>query len=613
MRICAAALLLFLLPVPADVQAKGSLRGIEDEFRKAIEQVTPATVVCVPRDVPPNEALMSSGVVVTRSGFILSHGHVGLRRREGEREPERLDDIEVRIPDLESGGFSSYAAVVVHRDLQADTALLRILEPPAGGFPGFLAPATSSQIQVGDYGLVMGNAFGMAAEAPPTLTAGVVSSLTLLPEGSSSGRIEWIYTSAAVNNGVSGGPFADIDGRLVGTVSGVLPPRPDEPYQFLGKVVPIDRLRAAYADVPEATEVFGEVESSRSRAKQAEALQQVYRFTARRAYDAVVSIEVSRRTPLNTVVVNPGGRPPKVPMHRYGGSVSGVLLDADGWVVTSMYHLTNTFLLAEPQFAQVLGADGDWEAGLRAVEGTQVHFADGSSAPASVVAWDGRLGIALLKADMEARGAEAPAPTVLEPAPEDTLVPGRMVLAVGNPFGSSPLADPLLTVGVLSKRHDPAGWDAWRGQWQTDAGTTDANCGGAVVDLHGRLVGMLQIWEPSRHGRNSGIGFVVPIQAIVDALPGLKEGRSPTPGYLGVRFREGAEKAVISEVVEGSAADAAGLRIGDEIVRVDGDTCASLGEVVVRLRRRWEGDAVEMEIVRDGRSTDIEARLGPRP
>ena len=187
-----------------------------------------------------------------------------------------------------------------------------------------------------------------------------------------------------------------------------------------------------------------------------------------------------------------------------------------------------------------------------------------------------------------------------------------MVLALGDPFGAVRREDPLLTTGILSKQHAPDVAQPWRGQWQTDAGATDANCGGAVVDLRGRLVGMLQIWSPPKHGRNSGIGFVVPWPGIDEALPRLREGHSLRRGLLGIRFRDGATQALITTVEEGSAADAAGLRTGDVIVSVNGRDTPTPSHVGAHLGVRWEGDRVRLVVERDGDRVELEAVMGAR-
>ncbi|MHC5011000.1 MAG: S1C family serine protease, partial [Planctomycetota bacterium] len=188
---------------------------------------------------------------------------------------------------------------------------------------------------------------------------------------------------------------------------------------------------------------------------------------------------------------------------------------------------------------------------------------------------------------------------------------GRFVLAVGNPFGGRQSPDPLLTMGILSKRHPDDVAAAWRGQWQTDAPGLDTNAGGAVVDLEGRLVGLLNLWHPAKHGRNSGIAFVVPWERIQAVLPALREGRGPVPGFLGVHFAPGLIPRV-DEVVEGTGAEAAGIRPGDVIKRIDREPVATIGEVVAVIRFRYSGEQVMVAVERDGTQLVLPATLVPR-
>ncbi len=599
-----------VLLAPARGFAKGSLDDVEREFREAIGKVTPATVICVPRGVESERASSSSGVIVSRSGLVLSDGDVGAVLGPKGRGLDHLsEDVEIRVPDLEKGGFSSYPAVVVRRERGSDTCLLRVTQPPPGGFPFALPPAGSDHLKVGDFLFVTGNAFGLSEETPPALTAGIVSALTYLPPGDGGGRLEYVYTSAAVNPGVNGGPVVDVEGRLVGTVSTWMLPTPTEPYQFLGKVLPIDRIRAIYSDLPETKIAFTAVAATPARATGAAKLERVLRSAAAKAYPWVVSLEVTRATPLSTK--SPGDRS-LADTARWQGPVSGVLVSGDGFIVTSLYNLTNVTELVLP--GAELPPEMQVESGLRAVTKVTAHLGGGLDVPAKLVAHDGRLGIALLQADLAGKddgGRTAPGLSVPDVAPADAFQPGRFVLALGNPFGKDRLPDPLLTFGVLSKVHADDVPSAWRGQWQTDAGVTDANVGGALVDVRGRVLGVLQLWMPLRQGRNSGIGFVVPWPSVVAALPRLEAGRSLRRGRLGIRLAAGDGPPAIDEVTPGSAAEHAGLRAQDVIVGVDGRPITDARSGAELLTGRWEGEHLKLRVRRGSDEIDVEADLDP--
>jgi S1-C subfamily serine protease len=370
----------------------------------------------------------------------------------------------------------------------------------------------------------------------------------------------------------------------------------------------MDRIHAVYEDLPEAAELFAPG-PRRSRAKASRSLERVFRYMAGRAGPSVVSLEVQRKQPLD--VKAPGMRGGLGDLPRYLGPSSGVLLDAEGWVVTSLYNLTNTLELIAP--GAKLPPPSKLETGLQAVEKVTVHLPEGAEAEAKLVAHHGGLGIALLKAEMPAATGTAAPRRGLEAAPADAFEVGRFVLALGNPFGAEGNADPLLTMGVLSKHHAFDAPHAWRGQWQTDAGVTDGNCGGAVVDLEGRLLGVIQIWNPTGHGRNSGIGFVVPWPEIERALPDLKQGRSPKRGFLGVHWRQGATIPTITKVAPDTPAAAAGLQAGDRIVAVDGRDTETVRAVHGALVYRWQDETLELTVERDGKRFDVEVTLAARP
>jgi S1-C subfamily serine protease len=615
-----ALALVLLVGLPGGAEAKGSLSKVEDEFERAIGKITPATVVCLARGVDAWKIPGgSSGVIVSRKGLVLSDGDVGVwydvekGKKIKPSDLRRSDDVEIRMPNLSGKGFKSYAARVLRRDRDSDTSLMRIENVP--GSLKYLKAGRSDDLQVGDFAFVMGNSFGLAAEVPPTLTAGVIASLVPATK-EDRGRWDAIYTSAAVNPGVNGGPLVDIAGRLVGTVSNAVrftsQTKLDDPemaYAYLGKVIPIDRLRALYGDMEEADEIFSSKKDTAREPTESAALATVFHGAAARAYDAVVSLEIKRKTPLS--LVEPGGRGGSVKIPRFLGPVSGVLIAEEGWILTSLYNLANLATLIHggrwkaPDNAKV-------KAGLEGIESITVHLPGGRKAEAAVVSRHEGFGIALLKADLGE--ADASPLRLLQPAPEDAYVPGRFVLALGNPFGAKRLDDPFLTVGILSKRHAETTPSPWAGQWQTDAGSTDANCGGAAIDVEGRLLGVMTIWSATQHGRNSGIGFIVPWTQIQPVLGEMKRGRTFQAPFMGVMWTllESGLSTVLDQVVEDSPAAKAGLKKGDEIVAIDGEPVADPGDVRTRLRGRWSGDTLMLTVKRGAETLQLELVLGAR-
>ncbi len=605
--LCAAALAPW--PVPAATAGSGSLGKLEKEFKGAIDKVTPATVVCVPDGataVPPG----SSGVIVSRKGLVLSDGDVGMAtRKKGEgQERFRTDDVEIRVPDLKKGTYTSYKAKVIRRDRKLDATLLRIEDPPPLGFSNHLLPGSSAELKVGSFTFAMGNAFGLSAEGSPTLTAGVISSLTRLEGGTG---YEFLYTSAAVNPGMNGGPLVDVNGRLVGTISTWgRAGDPKEPYQFLGKVIPIDRIRAAFKDLEEYEELFPDKAPPERRSPESDALERVFQFTARQGYAAVVSLDVKRKTPVSGLVPARGGT---ATLARYQGPVSGVLVSSDGLVITSLYNLTNIVELGFRRWSGRMPPEARVSTGLAAIESVQVHFSDGAGYPAKLVSYHEGLGLALLRADLSgAEGSTAAGRKPLATAPPDALRAGMFALALGNPFGATPNPDPLLTVGILSKKHADDDANPWRGHWQTDAGGTDANCGGAVVDVEGRLLGMMSLWAANYHGRNSGIAFILPWSRIAEALPAMKGGKSFRRPLMGITWDPDSDEPKLGKVTEGSAAAKAGLLTGDVLLKLGDDEVASVEDCTRILQDHWAGDRLKISARRGDKAYEFDLVLGAR-
>lgn len=603
----AAALATICLP-PASAHA--DLKKLESEFKDAIGKVEQVTVV-VKAAGNHAGAMELSGVIVSKSGLVLTTAEAGRIVEIRDRAPvARLsDDVEVRVPDLKKGSFTNFHGRVVKRIPELSSALVVLSDAPRAGFSSYMPPATSADLRVGAFTFVMGNSFGMASESPPSLTAGVVAS-GVRPKGSTDqGPFDVVYTTAAVNPGVSGGPIVDVRGRLVGVIVGWVDAaaEADSPYQFLGRVMPIDRLRNAYADVPEAKGAFDAAPPKDLRVEEAPAMEAVLARAAADGRPGVVSLTIQRKAPVSSTAVDRRGRPVELP--RYRGPVSGLVASADGIIVTSLYNVTNLTSLTSPGEAALLPPGASTKAGIDAVEGAVVHLTDGTDLPAKLLAVHEPLGLAAFRAELPAGRALVP----LTPCPEDAWAAGRFVVALGNPYGAARNADPLVTFGILSKLHADDAPVAWRGHWQTDARATDGNCGGAAVDLRGRLYGMISLWDPADHGRASGIGFVLPWSKIAGALPDLAAGRSRRRPFLGVSWDQSATSgARIQAIVPGSAAAAAGIQPGDEIVELDGAPIGSPTDFARAIGGRWAGDKVKVKVRRGPDIVAFEITLGAR-
>lgn len=263
------------------------------------------------------------------------------------------------------------------------------------------------------------------------------------------------------------------------------------------------------------------------------------------------------------------------------GPSSGVIVSDDGYIVSSTFNFAH-------RPASII-----------------VVLPDGTRHPAQLVARDEARKLVLLKIDAPRK---LPAPVV---SPEDEAAVGRWTVAVGRTFD---VATPNISVGVLSAVHR-----IWGRALQTDAKISAANYGGALVDLQGRILGVLVPLSPDHREDvsgtewyDSGIGFAVPYEHIQMILPRLKAGETLKPGIVGVHFKGTnvyADSTVILKCRAGSPAYETGIRNGDRITAVDGRPVEYQAHVMEQLHRRYAGDVVKVTVARGDETFERELKL----
>jgi serine protease Do/serine protease DegQ len=229
-------------------------------------------------------------------------------------------------------------------------------------------------------------------------------------------------------------------------------------------------------------------------------------------------------------------------------------------------------------------------------------------------------------------GADKPSDVALLKIPANNLVEmpladsskaevGDFVLAIGNPFALSHT----VTSGIISAlgRSDGSA-DSYQDFIQTDAPINPGNSGGALVDLKGQLVGInTAIFSGS--GGNIGIGFAIPSNMVKAVMTQLVQYGEVKRGMLGVQLSnqftpeiakslglENARGAWVSEVVEGGAADKAGIKAGDVITSINGKAVANSTELRHNIGLLRIGDKVEIGLLRDGKPRRVTAVIGER-
>lgn len=251
------------------------------------------------------------------------------------------------------------------------------------------------------------------------------------------------------------------------------------------------------------------------------------------------------------------------------GPTTGLALSADGYLVSSAFNF------------------------VRKPSSIIVTLADGNRLPAQLVATDHSRMLVLLKVD-----SEQPLP-VAEASPEKEVRVGWWAIALGRAFDVSKVN---ISVGIVSAVDRLSGRAI-----QTDAKISPTNYGGPLVDIRGRVMGVLSPLSPQKSGEvggvewyDSGIGFAVPLEHIQRILPRWKEG-DLKPGLVGVSLQSGdiyADAPVIAAARPNSPAYKAGLKAGDKIVAVDDRPVARSSQLLDEVHRRYAGDKVSLTIVR---------------
>lgn len=243
------------------------------------------------------------------------------------------------------------------------------------------------------------------------------------------------------------------------------------------------------------------------------------------------------------------------------------------------------------------------------VDAAVVALPDGGRRIAQVRARDASRCLVLLAVD------DLPEPPPLEAVRRGDLRPGQWAIAVGRGWDA---ATPSPAVGIVS-----AVDRVWGKAVQTDAAVSPMNYGGPLVDIAGRVIGVLAPLPAETAGMtegtelyDAGIAFAVPLEDILAVLPRLERGESLAAGILGIGYRSRDMingEPVIASVRQGSPAAQAGLRPGDRIVRIDGRTVRRVADARHAIAPRYAGDtialAVEREAGDDRQTIDATATL----
>src|SRR5918995_1639090 len=238
----------------------------------------------------------------------------------------------------------------------------------------------------------------------------------------------------------------------------------------------------------------------------------------------------------------------------------------------------------------------------------QVQFADDETAQARVAGVDRSSDLAVLTVDTDDTGPLHE----LELADSDGVRTGQLAVAIGSPFGLPQTATAGIVSGTGRHIQAPDGFQIDR-VIQTDAPINPGNSGGPLLDARGRVIGVNSQIQTGGSRGNVGIGFAVPSNTLADVVPRLERGERIERPFLGVSTAPATSGAVVREVTPAGPAADAGLRTGDEIVAVAGETVDEPDDVAAAIQDRRPGQTIEIQVRRGGSTETLDVRLGTRP
>ena len=276
-----------------------------------------------------------------------------------------------------------------------------------------------------------------------------------------------------------------------------------------------------------------------------------------------------------------GGRQKRsVRTPKQQGSGSGVIISADGYIVTNNHVV----------------ADADE---------LTVTLNDNKEYSARIIGTDKTTDLALIKIE----GKNLPAITI---ANSENIKVGEWVLAVGNPFNLTNT----VTAGIVSAKGRSLYRNGVESFIQTDAAINPGNSGGALVNTRGELIGINAMLY-SQTGSFSGYGFAIPTSIMNKVVDDLKTYGTVQRAVVGIQgsdvknYVDGQkeqgkdidlgtmEGIYVAKVTEESAAEEAGLKEGDVIIAIDGKEMNKMADMQEYLAKKRPGDKVTVTYLRD--------------
>lgn len=312
---------------------------------------------------------------------------------------------------------------------------------------------------------------------------------------------------------------------------------------------------------------------------------------AKKASPAVVSISTRHRPVHLPTPVDPwfrffGGEHDEAAQVGLG---SGVIVSTDGYVLTNNHV--------------VEGADE-----------IEVVLNDARRTSGKLIGSDPDTDLAVIKINL-------PRLPVIVVGDSESLQIGDQVLAIGNPFG----VGQTVTSGIVSALgRNQLGINTFENFIQTDAAINPGNSGGALVDVFGNMMG-INTAIVSRSGGSMGIGFAIPMSTAKQVLDGILKDGQVKRGWIGIEPTELSPElaqtfglkadhgVIVTGVLQGGPANAAGIRPGDQVVEVGGHAVAHVSELLALVAALKPGVSAPVKLYRKDTLMALSVTPAQRP
>lgn len=281
---------------------------------------------------------------------------------------------------------------------------------------------------------------------------------------------------------------------------------------------------------------------------------------------------------------------------------SGIIISEDGYILTNNHVVNSTSSSSNSAFYEIGEAN----------KVTVKLYNDDTEYEGEIIGTDSQTDLAVIKIDKDGL-------TAAELGNSDSVQVGEFAMALGSPLG----LENSVTAGIVSAVNREVTDDDGNKYTaiQTDAAINSGNSGGALVNSKGQVIGVNTL-KLSGTGVE-GVGFAIPINSTKSIYEQLIEYSKVKRPYIGIGGKDLDEKTAkqydlvvgiyVRTIDDFSAAEKAGLRIGDVIIEAEGQKVTTMDELNAIKNKKQIGDTMKLKINRDGKEREITITLQEQP